>query len=148
MAVLAAVFGVLGRFVGKLLTAALGWASTLLFGRVPQDKQIILVLITFGSIAWVAMLAGVVFPSVGTFMLAAIPVPSFVDQNWVRVAMLIGAIVTPLLIGAATIFIQPKDSRPHGGDAVKSLFRGYPLAFVLAFVLVFLAVVGVIRKVR
>ena len=32
MAILAALFGVLGRFVGKLLTAALGWASTLLFG--------------------------------------------------------------------------------------------------------------------
>jgi hypothetical protein len=148
MAILAGVFGLLGRFVGKLLTAALGWASTLLFGRVPQDKQIILVLITFGSIAWVAMLAGVLFPDVGTFLLAAIPVPSFVDKTWVRVAMLVGAIVTPLLIGAATIFIQPKDARPRGVEAVKSALRGYPLAFVLAFVLVFLAVIGVVRKSR
>src|SRR5256714_6797615 len=148
MAILAAVFGVLGRFVGKLLTAALGWASTLLFGRVPQDKQIVLVLITFGSIAWVAMLAGVLIPDVGTFMLAAIPVPSFVDENWVRLAMLIGAIVTPLLIGAATIVIQAKNGRQRGLEAMKSALRGYPLAFVLAFVLVFLAVVGVIRKTR
>jgi hypothetical protein len=62
--------------------------------------------------------------------------------------MLVGAIVTPLLIGAATIFIQAKDARPHGVEAVKSALRGYPLAFVLAFVLVFLAVVGVVRKVR
>jgi hypothetical protein len=148
MAIIAAVFGVLGRFVGKLLTAALGWASTLLFGRVPQDKQIVLVLITFGSIAWVAMLAGVLFPDVGTFLLAAIPVPSFVDKNWVRLAMLVGAIITPLLIGAATIFIQPKDRRPKGLEGMKSALRGYPLAFVLAFVLVFLAVIGVVRKVR
>src|SRR4051794_40459127 len=146
MAILAGVFGLLGRFVGKLLTAALGWASTLLFGRVPQDKQIVLVLITFGSIAWVAMLAGVLFPDVGTFLLAAIPVPSFVDKTWVRLAMLVGAIVTPLLIGAATIFIQRKDRRPRGVEAVKSALRGYPLAFVLAFVLVFLAVIGVVRK--
>jgi hypothetical protein len=148
MAILAAVFGVLGRFVGKLLTAALGWASTLLFGRVPQDKQIVLVLITFGSIAWVAMLAGVLFPDLGTFLLAAIPVPSFVDKNWVRLAMLVGAIVTPLLIGAATIFIQTKGGRPQGVEAMKSALRGYPLAFVLAFVLVFLAVIGIVRKVR
>jgi hypothetical protein len=148
MAILAAVFGVLGRFVGKLLTAALSWASTLLFGRVPQDKQIVLVLITFGSIAWVAMLAGVLVPSVGTFMLAAMPVPSFVREEWVRLAMLVGAIVTPLLIGGATIFIQPKADRPQGAEAMKAALRGYPLAFVLAFVLVFLAVIGIVRKVR
>jgi hypothetical protein len=148
MAILAAVFGVLGRFVGKLLTAALGWASTLLFGRVAQDKQILLVLITFGSIAWVAMVAGVLVPSVGTFMLAAIPKPDVVQDNWIRLVMLIGAIVTPLLIGAATIFIQPKADRAQGLQAARSALRGYPLAFVLAFVLVFLAVVGVIRKVR
>jgi hypothetical protein len=148
MAIFAAVFGVLGRFVGKLLTAALGWASTLLFGRVAQDKQILLVLITFGSIAWVAMVAGVVVPSVGTFLLAAIPKPDFVQDNWIRLVMLIGAIVTPLLIGAATIFIQPKSDRAQGLQAAKSALRGYPLAFVLAFVLVFLAVVGIVRKAR
>jgi hypothetical protein len=148
MAILAAVFGVLGRFVGKLLTAALGWASTLLFGRVPQDMQIVLVLITFGSIAWVAMLAGVLVPSVGVFLLAALPVPSFVDKEWVRLAMLIGAIVTPLLIGGATIFIPPKAERPRGIEATKAALRGYPLAFILAFVLVFLAVIGIVRKVR
>ncbi|HEV8489538.1 MAG TPA: hypothetical protein VGQ58_07095 [Candidatus Limnocylindrales bacterium] len=33
-----------------------------LFGRVPQNRQIVLVLITVGSIAWVAMLFGVLFP--------------------------------------------------------------------------------------
>lgn len=148
MAILAALFGVLGRFVGKLLTAALGWASTLLFGRVAHDKQIILVLITFGSIAWVAMLAGVLVPSVGTFLLAAVPVPSFVDKEWVRLAMLVGAIVTPLLIGGATIFIQPKADRPTGVEAIKATLRGYPLAFILAFVLVFLAVIGLVRKSR
>ena len=114
MAILAALFGVLGRFVGKLLTAALGWASTLLFGRVPQDKQILLVLITFGSIAWVAMVLGILVPNVGTFLLTAMPVPSFVDQTWIRLAMLAGALVTPLLIGVATVFIQSKAARPAG----------------------------------
>ena len=35
MAILAALFAFGSRFVGKILTTALGWASTLLFGRVP-----------------------------------------------------------------------------------------------------------------
>ena len=36
MAFLAGVFGFIGRFAGKVLTTTLGWASTLLFGRVPS----------------------------------------------------------------------------------------------------------------
>jgi hypothetical protein len=40
---------VLGRFVGKLLTAALGWASMPLLGRLQPDKRILLVLITSSS---------------------------------------------------------------------------------------------------
>jgi hypothetical protein len=148
MAILAGLFGVLGRFAGKLLTASLGWASTLLFGRVPQDKQILLVLITFGSIVWVVLVLGVLVPAIGVFLLAAIPLPKFVDENWVRLAMLAGALVTPLLVGVATVFIQPKGGRPKGADLAKAVLRGYPLAFVLAFILVFLAVVGIARKAR
>ncbi|MFL5679731.1 MAG: hypothetical protein ACJ77B_03940 [Chloroflexota bacterium] len=148
MAILAGVFGALGRFAGKLLTAALGWASTLLFGRVPQDKQILLVLITFGSIVWAVLVLGVLVPAVGVFLLAAVPLPDFVDERWVRLAMLAGALLTPLLVGVATVFVLPAADRPKGADLVKTVVRGYPLAFVLAFVLVFLAVVGIIRKVR
>jgi hypothetical protein len=147
MAIIAGVFGLLGRFVGKLLTAALGWASTLLFGRVPRDKHIILVLITFGSIAWVAMVLGVLVPDVGTFLLALVPAPDYLEP-WIRLAMLAAAIVTPLLIGVATLFIQDKASRPAGMDAVKSVLRGYPLALVLALVLVFLGAVSIARKAR
>jgi hypothetical protein len=147
MAILAGIFGFLGRFVGKLLTAALGWASTLLFGRVPQNKQIILVLITFGSIVWVAMVLGVLFPDVGTLLLAFVPAPDYLEP-WIRLAMLAGAIVTPLLIGVATLFIQDKATRPRGTEALRGVLRGYPLAFVLAFVLLFLGVVAVARKAR
>lgn len=147
MAILAGIFGVLGRFVGKLLTAALGWASTLLFGRVSKDKQIILVLITFGSIAWVAMVLGVLIPDLGTFLLAFVPAPDYLEP-WIRLAMLAAAIVTPLLIGVATLFIQDKASRPTGREAVKGVLRGYPLALVLALVLVFLGAVSIARKAR
>ena len=147
MAILAGIFGVLGRFVGKLLTAALGWASTLLFGRVARNKQILLVLITFGSIAWVAMVIGVLVPDVGTFLLAFVPAPDYLEP-WIRLAMLAAAIVTPLLIGVATLFVQDKASRPTGLDAARNVLRGYPLAFVLAVVLVFLALVAIARKAR
>ena len=73
MAILAALFAFGSRFVGKILMTALGWASTLLFGRVPAKRQYLLLGITFGSVIWIVLLAGVLFPDVGTFLLAVHP---------------------------------------------------------------------------
>ncbi|HVA84887.1 MAG TPA: hypothetical protein VNF73_01080 [Candidatus Saccharimonadales bacterium] len=148
MAIFASLFAAIGQQANRFLTAALGWASTLLFGRVPKNKQILIVLITLGSILWVVMLVGIVFPGIGTFLLAALPIPKFIDQNWVRLAMLIGALVTPVLIGILGLFVVDAAQRPKGATMVKEVLRGYPLAFVLAFILIFLAIVGVMRKVR
>jgi hypothetical protein len=148
MAILATLFAAIGKQAGRVLTTALGWASTLLFGRVPQQKQLLLSVITLGSLAWVVMLLGILLPDVGTFLLTALPLPGFIDQNWVRLAMLIGALVTPLLVGVGGLFMVDPASRPSGLAAVGQLLRGYPLAFLLAFTLIFLAVVGVVRKAR
>ena len=40
MAITAPLFAFLGRQLGRILTTLLGWASTMLFGRVPQSKQL------------------------------------------------------------------------------------------------------------
>jgi hypothetical protein len=147
MAILATIFGIAGRFVGRLLTAALGWASTLLFGRVPQDRQLLLVLITFGSIAWVVLVVGVIVPDVGSILLTFAPASDLIEP-YVRILMLIGALIVPLLIGVATLFVQAPAERPTGMDAVRNVLRGYPLAAVLAVILVFLGVVAIVRKAR
>ena len=46
MAIFASIFALVGRFVGRVLTTTLGWASVLLFGRVPQDRQVWLAVLT------------------------------------------------------------------------------------------------------
>ncbi|MFL5756480.1 MAG: hypothetical protein ACJ77N_09300 [Chloroflexota bacterium] len=148
MAIFAGVFAFLGRQVTRILTTLLGWASTLLFGRVPADKQVVLVLITFGSIGWVALLLGTLVPDVGTVLLAFIPVPSFVPDWSVRLAMLIAAIVLPLVIGAATILLMPADRRPSGRAIIGQLLRGYPIAAFLALSLLILAAIAVWYKAR
>jgi len=38
MVLFASLFALLDRFVGRVLTTTLGWASVLLFGRIPQDR--------------------------------------------------------------------------------------------------------------
>src|SRR5664280_304197 len=141
MAILATLFAAIGRQAGRVLTTALGWASTLLFGRVPRQKQLLLSLITLGSLAWVVMLLGIILPSVGTFLLTALPLPGFIDQNWVRLAMLIAALATPLLVGLGGLFVVDTGSRPSGLEAARQVLRGYPIAFLLA-------IVGGVRKGR
>src|SRR5258706_10651761 len=89
MAVLATLFGMLGRFAGKLLTATLGWASILLFGRVPRDRQVVLALVTFGSVVWAVAVVGVVLPYVGAFLLAAGAAPALLGEKVPGLAILL-----------------------------------------------------------
>jgi hypothetical protein len=146
VALIASLFALVGRFVGRLLTTTLGWASILLFGRIPRDRQIWLAVLTFGSLAWVAVVLGVIVPSVGTFLLAALPIPTWVPQDLVRLAMLIGAVVLPAVIGGVTLLLQDPGDRPRGMDLVKQVAMGYALVPTLAVTLVVLAVAGTVGK--
>lgn len=148
MAILGPLFALFGRFAGKVLNAALGWATILLFGKVPDSKQGILLLVALGSILWVVLVVGVVLPDVGTAVLAFVPVPDFVDETWVRLAMLAGALVLPIAIGIAGVTMVRKEDRPKGGALFVAIARGYPFAFVLAVTMVLLAGVALARKAR
>jgi hypothetical protein len=148
MALIAAVSAFLGRAAGRILQTTLGWASALLFGRVPPDRQIVMAAITLGSIAWIAALVGVAVPGAGVFLLTAIPHIPYVQDWMLRLVMLAAALFIPLLVGAAGLLLVDRERRPRGLRIGISVLRGYPFAFVLAFTLVFLSVVAVVRKVR
>jgi hypothetical protein len=148
MAILAPIFAFAGRFIGKLLNMAFGWASTLLFGRVPQSKQLLLSGISLAAIAWVAALIGVILPDLGTFLLAFIPRPDWVQEGWLRLLMLILALILPLVVGIAGIVLLDPADRPRGLGRIGAVLRGYPYAAVLALVLLTMLIVAPIRKVR
>ncbi|HET7142286.1 MAG TPA: hypothetical protein VFJ03_07370 [Candidatus Limnocylindria bacterium] len=148
MAILAPLLAFIGQFLGKFLNMAFSWASVMLFGRVPASKQLLLSGISLGAIAWLAVLIGVLLPTVGTFLLAFVPLPDWVDEGWVRVAMLVAAVVLPLLIGIGGLFLVERGARPSGGQRVIAVLRGYPYAAVLALVLVTMVIVAPVRKVR
>jgi hypothetical protein len=147
MAVIASFFALIGRFVGRVLTTTLGWASVMLFGRIPQDRQVWLALLTFGSLAWVAAAVGVLVPDVGAMLLTALPLPDWVPEDLVRLAMLGIALVLPAVLGGVTLLLFDPEHRPTGLELVKQVLRGYPLVPALAVTLVILAVAGTIRKI-
>ena len=149
MAILATLFGLVGRFTGKLLTMSLGWASLLLFGRVPKDREVFLAAITFGSVIWVVLIVGVALPAAGVFLLSFAPIPDWVDDGLVRLAMLAAVVVLPPVLSLATLKLLRAQDRPKGiGPMLLHLARGYPLTAGLALLLVFLGIIGLVRKVR
>jgi hypothetical protein len=148
MAFIGSAFAMIGRFAGRLLNSALGWATLLLFGKVEGRKQTILQGIALGSLLWMVTVVGILLPDVGTFMLAFAPVPEGVDDRWVRLAMLSAAFLIPLLIGAASIYVTQVDQRPTGFGLVTGVLRGYPFTLVLAVTIATLAGVSLARKVR
>lgn len=148
MPIVAGAISLLGRFAGQLLNTTLGWATLLLFGKVPQQRQLILLVIVFGSLVWVALVIGVFVPTIGSFLIAAVPAPDFVQQDWIRLAMLAGALIVPLAIGVAAVFVTERGKRPRGAQLVVSVLRGYPFALVLSLIMVVLAVVATVRKLR
>jgi hypothetical protein len=149
VALLAPLFAFIGRQVGRIVQMAFGWATILLFGRVPQRKQLLLDGVAFGSILWVVTLLGVLLPDVGVWLIAFVPAPDFIEEGWIRLVMLFLAIVLPLAVGAGGLLLMDVADRPKGvgGKAVQVL-RGYPYAGVLSLVILFLLVVAPIFKLR
>jgi hypothetical protein len=146
VALIASLFALVGRFVGRVLTTTLGWASVLLFGRIPQDRQVWLAVLTFGSLGWVAAVVGILLPDVGAVLLTALPLPDWVPDDVIRLAMLAAALVLPAVLGAVTLLLFDPEDRPTGMGLVAQLARGYALVPTLAVTLVVLAVAGTVRK--
>jgi hypothetical protein len=145
MAFLAALVAFGSRFATKVLTTALGWASTLLFGRVPGSRQIMLLGITFGSVIWIVMLIGLIVPDVGTFLLLLIPSQDYVPQSVIRLLMLAGVIIAPGVVGGMTLLLETDKKRTARG-VIEAIARGYPLTLLLSVLLVFLALLAIWRK--
>src|SRR5687767_6709297 len=105
MVLLAPLIAFIGRQIGRIVQTAFGWATILLFGRVPQRRQLLLAGVALGSVLWVVALIGVAFPNAGGFLIALIPSPDFVAEDWIRLTMLALAILLPLGVGAAGLFL-------------------------------------------
>ena len=97
---------------------------------------------------------GILVPLVGARLIASVPNPWFVPPSTLRIGMLAGVVLIPILIGAATVALTRSDPRAPGdgsggstGLAVRIL-RGYPLTAVMAPLLAYLAVLALSRKIR
>lgn len=142
-----AIFAYVGRQFGRILSMAFSWATIVLFGRVPKDKQILLSLMAAAALAWPVLLAGVLVPSVATFLLGFVTLP---DQAtpWVRPVLLVLAILLPLGVGALSARLPEPQARARGRSLLRALLAGYPNSIVLFVVLVWMMLVAPLGKLR
>jgi hypothetical protein len=141
------IFAFIGRQLGRVLTLAFNWATTLLFGHVPQDRQLHLSGMALTALLWPIVLAGIAFPSFATFLLGFFTVPELL-KPWVRLAMLALAIVFPLVNGGLSTRLPDEENRPKGRALATTILRGYPNSLALFAVLVWMMVVAPLGKIR
>src|ERR1700716_1606180 len=141
------IFAFIGRQLGRVLTLAFNWATILLFGRVPQDRQLYLSGMALTALLWPVVLAGIAFPSFATLLLGFFTVPDWLNP-WVRLAMLALAVVLPLVHGALSARLPEDSKRPKGRALASTILRGYPNSLALFVVLVWMMVVAPLGQIR
>ncbi|HEU4438570.1 MAG TPA: phage holin family protein [Methylomirabilota bacterium] len=146
MAIVQAVVAFIGRSFGRILSALFDWAVVAIFGYTSGTEKIFLSGLLAAAGAWPLLLLGIAFPKVATFLLAFVPVPSWVPSWVVRVVWIALAVVVPLAVGVAMAARQPPD-RPRRSWPSR-LLRGFPITIGLsAALLITIVTVPVLRLV-
>src|SRR5436853_5173736 len=147
MTMLVSAVGVVGRIAGDLLTSALAWASSLLFGRVPKSHQRYLILMMAASLLWIVALVSLLIPRIAGLLLSTTPHPAVIN-TWLVLGLALAVMLLPLAVGLFGYLVPVEGERPAGFPIVLELLRGYILAPVISGILIFLTGVGLVRKVR
>lgn len=146
MAIVQALVALIGRSFGKILSALFDWAVVAIFGYARGTEKIFLSALLAAAGAWPLLLLGIAAPKVATFLVAFVPIPSWVPSSAVRWFWIGLALAVPLGVGAAMTARQPPD-RPRRAWPVR-LLRGFPItAGLSAALLITLVTVPVLRLV-
>jgi hypothetical protein len=134
MAILSALFTLLGRQLTTILQAIFGWSITALFGKLPSKKQTALSVALGISVIWPLLVLGCFLPAAASWALAFLPLHKWMSDFALRILWISLAVTLPLAVGAVTRWITPKE-KLHGGLVV-TLLGGYVMTvgYFVAFI--------------
>jgi hypothetical protein len=141
------ILGLIGRAVGRTLASSLGWAGSLLYGRVPKDHQVYVEAMFGASVVWGLLVIFAVIPAVLLFALSTTPFVPSLGASLLRGLLVAGLVLLPLVVGIASTRVPAAGQRPRGLAIVGHLLRGYPLTVLLAAMALFLPLATAVRRV-
>lgn len=148
MFILTALLALLGRSSARLLNIVFGWAIVLFFGKLPEERQVYLSIMAFGSVIWLFVLLGLPFPIVGVFLLTFVPLPSWVETSWIRLAMLAATLLVPLAVGVISLRLRPPGPSLRGLARAVAVLQGFPYTFGMAAALVLMTLFAPVLRLR
>jgi hypothetical protein len=146
--IVTALLALLGRSSLRLLNMVFGWAIVLFFGKLPENRQVYLSVMAFGSVLWLLVLLGLPFPAVGVLLLTFVPLPKWVESSWVRAAMLVTALLVPLGVGAVSLRLRSTRNAPVGAARTSAVLLGFPYTLGMAAALLLMTLFAPILRLR
>lgn len=148
MALVQGLITFLTRKAGKIVNTVFSWATTLLFGKVPENRQIYISLASLGAVLWMIVVIGIAFPSAGTFLLSFVTLPEWLNDRmrWVMLGL---AVVLPAVNGIISLFMLDPQQRPKDfRGKSRIILRGYPYTLGLSMTLAIMLISAPILKLR
>ena len=140
MAILQALIAFVGRSFGRILSSLFDWAVVAIFGYASGNQKIFLSGLLAAAGAWPLLLIGIAAPRFAAFVLAFVPIPTWVPSGLVRGVWFALSLVVPLAVGVSMAARQPADQPKRSWPA--RLLRGFPITIGLSAAL-FIAMVTV-----
>lgn len=147
MIILQALIAWLSKSLGDLLNTAFAWATLLLFGKVPSNRQIVLSMLSLLSLVWLVAALGTFFPVAAHFLLSYAPHPDWINKELVSKVSWIVVGILPFFNGVLSLFLEEKQSRPStvAGWAAFTV-NGWRLTLGLSITLALLIVIAPLDK--
>jgi hypothetical protein len=147
MAIFQALFAWLSRSFGKVMNSAFAWATMLLFGKVSDNRQAVLSIISCASVVWLVTCVGVVYPRLGAFLLTLLPLPDWIDPQWIGRLMFVLVLVLPFINGIVSEFLdEHQDKNSSKRNWLSLAANGWRLTLALALTLVLMIVIAPIDR--
>jgi hypothetical protein len=143
VALLNAIVALIGRTVGRILSALLDWAVVALFGRVAGSRKLVLLGLMAAAASWPVLLVGVIWPKATVFLVAFVPLSSSIAPGWIRPIWIALALLVPVIVGLTLALQGPPERRKGRASAI---LHGFPItAGLAAAFLILLVTVPLLR---
>ncbi len=130
MAILQALLALLSRSAKKIVSTLFGWAVTALFGPTSARDMPHLAAVVGAAAAWPLLVLGACAPRVATFVLAFVPLPKGLSEEWVRLGWLAAVVTVPVVVGL--VFSRRARGAGRREGALARLLRGVPITLGVA----------------